>query len=54
MQRLPLLMTITALAMAGCALILQDVMLKSEGTLRANGPYPIYRFQPGATAHPGH
>ncbi len=33
---------------------LQDVILKSEGTLRANGPYPIYRFQPGATAHPGH
>ncbi len=54
MQRLPLLMTTTALAMAGCALTPQDVILKSERALRANGPSPIYRFQPGATAHPGH
>ena len=33
---------------------LQDVILKSEGTIRAGSPYHIYRFQPGARAHPGH
>jgi sugar lactone lactonase YvrE len=33
---------------------LQHVILKSEGTIRANSPYHIYRFQPDAQAHPGH
>lgn len=33
---------------------LQYVILKSEGTIRANSPYHIYRFQPGARAQPGH
>ena len=33
---------------------LQDVILKTGGTIRANGPYHIYRFKPGAHAHAGH
>jgi sugar lactone lactonase YvrE len=33
---------------------LQDVILKTQSTIRENGPYPIYRFRPGAVGHPGH
>jgi sugar lactone lactonase YvrE len=32
----------------------QHVILKSKGTIRANAPYYIYRFQPDARAYPGH
>ena len=33
---------------------LQNVILKTAGTIRASGPYQVYRFRPGASARPGH
>ena len=33
---------------------LHQVILKSRGTIRQNGPYQIYRFKPGPEGVPGH